>query len=902
MQNWKRLLVQRLFLLGLGLCLPLPFARGQQVIPREQDLRQADAVDARRYGVVADDGLADDAALALARAATPAGGTLRLPKGTLNLASSWALTTGSITIEGSPQGTTLKPLAAFWTTATNSSILRFTGTSGTHLTNIKVRNLTFDASTWSDGTQGIVSGLLQAGATKNTVVLSNSASATDDYYNGSNFILLADGTNSFASYQDFSITDYVGATRTATLSPNFRAYSVNPTAVTSGTPATFTLPTTYTGVTQGRMVGAKVEVTAGTGSGATVYTITAFDEGTRVATLDIAWAGATPTTSSTIAIYYGIPATGAKYGIQLGPATGNNQAYEGNGRLNFIYCDDLTIENCSWIGGHGALDLRKCKRVTVNNIQATNVYENVVNMLSTPSSDNAYITVSNFVFTNVGQGFDLAGTHFTIGNGTMTLAGAEADAFDLNASIDFVISNVEVSSASTTLGYQHVFSIHGNAAAASDCTYNGRISNVAARDFEYLGVAFEYSGSNDANRDALNGTVGNLTWDNCSFVSTKPGARGLLLSSYSLSTTMFIDDVRFNNCRIQVPGVAVRADVNRRLTMRDCEIWSTYERGFYATSGTFGGDFMRPTDIRLIGCDLKGMDISTTGGPVQILGGVRPLIDGCTLTGVGEGYAAFLRNCQSPTVRNNRFITSVRGGVYIQYDTSVATYIGADNHLNVVVSNNIFEDFGTTGNRYAVYVHVSATSGTYSNVWIEDNKAWLLADSGSHALFRIQPTSAGIFTFLFVRRNVATSHFTGTITTILDWQGAAATNFQHPVIVSDNTPQFGVNFTQPLTANYTVTKFMAGGAWSNLGAAAAVTVSLPPAKAGDGPFTFYVQAAQSFRLDPSGSEILYNPTGTASTGAGQYMASSTVGDYVRIYSLKDGEWISEGRGTYTFAP
>ena len=63
--------------------------------------------------------------------------------------------------------------------------------------------------------QPLHSGACQAGGNTTTVVLASTASSADDYYNGDLLAgwITADGTGQFADY----ILDYVGATRTATV-------------------------------------------------------------------------------------------------------------------------------------------------------------------------------------------------------------------------------------------------------------------------------------------------------------------------------------------------------------------------------------------------------------------------------------------------------------------------------------------------------------------------------------------------------------------------------------------------------------------------------------------------------------------------------------------------------------
>ena len=101
----------------------------------------------------------------------------------------------------------------------------------------------------------------------------------------------------------------------------------------------------------------------------------------------------------------------------------------------------------------------------------------------------------------------------------------------------------------------------------------------------------------------------------------------------------------------------------------------------------------------------------------------------------------------------------------------------------------------------------------------------------------------------------------------------------------------------PLTINATVTTTAIGYAdalyggvvVSNLGAAAAVTFTLPKAVPGMR-VSAVVQVAQELRLDPDGTESVALPsTGVQSTG-GSYITANAIGETVELICLHAGKW------------
>lgn len=103
--------------------------------------------------------------------------------------------------------------------------------------------------------------------------------------------------------------------------------------------------------------------------------------------------------------------------------------------------------------------------------------------------------------------------------------------------------------------------------------------------------------------------------------------------------------------------------------------------------------------------------------------------------------------------------------------------------------------------------------------------------------------------------------------------------------------QFGMtNVTK--TANYTVVALDSGTAFNNIGAAGAVTNTLPTSTLGRGDqFWFYVGAAQILCVQASGTDkIRYR--GTLSAAAGNIFANS-IGSYLHIFNVVAGEWICD---------
>lgn len=92
-----------------------------------------------------------------------------------------------------------------------------------------------------------------------------------------------------------------------------------------------------------------------------------------------------------------------------------------------------------------------------------------------------------------------------------------------------------------------------------------------------------------------------------------------------------------------------------------------------------------------------------------------------------------------------------------------------------------------------------------------------------------------------------------------------------------------------LTSNEYFARALQGGiVVSNLGAAGAVTFTLPPAREGMR-VKAIVETAQSLRLDPNGTETLSSTAGVTQV-AGKYTACATIGGYIGLICLHAGTW------------
>lgn len=92
------------------------------------------------------------------------------------------------------------------------------------------------------------------------------------------------------------------------------------------------------------------------------------------------------------------------------------------------------------------------------------------------------------------------------------------------------------------------------------------------------------------------------------------------------------------------------------------------------------------------------------------------------------------------------------------------------------------------------------------------------------------------------------------------------------------------------TAAYTVVAGTDNGkTFTNAGATAAVTFSLPAATVGQR-YDFVAKAAYELRVDPNGTETIALPSSGAQQAAGAYLTFDAVGEGIRIVCVAAGTW------------
>ena len=98
------------------------------------------------------------------------------------------------------------------------------------------------------------------------------------------------------------------------------------------------------------------------------------------------------------------------------------------------------------------------------------------------------------------------------------------------------------------------------------------------------------------------------------------------------------------------------------------------------------------------------------------------------------------------------------------------------------------------------------------------------------------------------------------------------------------------------TADDTLTVDESGSIHSNLGAAGAVTLTLPASAPAGTVFTFAVQAAQQLRIDP-GTATIRDDNGQT---ADKYKSAGAIGECLRLIADSNGDWVTIAKnGTWT---
>jgi hypothetical protein len=117
--------------------------------------------------------------------------------------------------------------------------------------------------------------------------------------------------------------------------------------------------------------------------------------------------------------------------------------------------------------------------------------------------------------------------------------------------------------------------------------------------------------------------------------------------------------------------------------------------------------------------------------------------------------------------------------------------------------------------------------------------------------------------------------------------------------MSESINGHGRRTVEVKTAAYTIVAGKDNGkTFTNEGASAAVTFTLPAATVGQW-YRFVAKAAQEIRVDPNGTETIALDTGVQQA-AGAYITFNAIGERVTVECVKAGEWdTSDPVGTIT---
>jgi len=125
--------------------------------------------------------------------------------------------------------------------------------------------------------------------------------------------------------------------------------------------------------------------------------------------------------------------------------------------------------------------------------------------------------------------------------------------------------------------------------------------------------------------------------------------------------------------------------------------------------------------------------------------------------------------------------------------------------------------------------------------------------------------------------------------------GFDAAGFYNPMIAAIRNP---VKQVEAHTASDTLTAAESGTVHTNLGAGAAVTLTLPQTPAAGTFFDFVVMAAQELRVDPGAGGGIY--INGAKQADDSYITANDEAESVRLVCDGNGDWVAVGMvGTWT---
>ena len=196
-------------------------------------------------------------------------------------------------------------------------------------------------------------------------------------------------------------------------------------------------------------------------------------------------------------------------------------------------------------------------------------------------------------------------------------------------------------------------------------------------------------------------------------------------------------------------------------------------------------------------------------------------------------------------------------------------------------------DIGVKSGKYWIGTNLVSYAGSSGNTLVDDKaNIFVYLDSSGNLVTNEYSSFPDMASTVHVRLAVVTTS-AGSIISITDARD------HHSVAM----PQSGGAMTiEAHTADDQLTKNESGSVHTNLGATGTVTLTLPASASAGTKFTFAVQAAQEFRIDPGTATIRDDSGATAD----KYKWANAVGECLVVVADSNGDWVTiSKRGIWT---
>ncbi|MBN2271206.1 MAG: hypothetical protein JXN61_11370 [Sedimentisphaerales bacterium] len=249
-----------------------------------------------------------------------------------------------------------------------------------------------------------------------------------------------------------------------------------------------------------------------------------------------------------------------------------------------------------------------------------------------------------------------------------------------------------------------------------------------------------------------------------------------------------------------------------------------------------------------------------------------------------------LLNIQSDSETGVEYIATGTAPYYLEFRKLLYRLLLASrraNDLRVYDEGGL--DIGVKAGKFWIGTELVSYAGSSANTLADDkNSIYIYLDSSGNLITDEYSGFPDMTTTSHVRLAAVTTSG-GDITSITDCRTG------HNISVPYEAG--GVKKTVEVhTSGDTLTEAESGSIHSNLGATAAMTLTLPASASAGTEFTFAVQAAQELRVDP-GTATIRDDSGQT---AGKYKSADAIGECLTVIADSNGDWAVTGKnGTWT---